>query len=87
VCVVQNDTKKLAEAKQLVYLRGFTDGVLVVRRPPLAPALAPALRLRAASPAGMLPPRAARPGCRRGQGAARLGCQRGQPRPRTDIAA
>ena len=26
----QNDTKKLAEAKQLVYLRGFTDGVLVV---------------------------------------------------------
>lgn len=26
----QNDTKKLAEAKQLVYLRGFTDGVLIV---------------------------------------------------------
>ena len=26
----QNDTKKLAEAKQLVYLKGFTDGVLVV---------------------------------------------------------
>ena len=25
----QNDTKKLAEAKQLVYLRGFTDGVLL----------------------------------------------------------
>jgi leucyl-tRNA synthetase len=25
----QNDTKKLAEAKQLVYLKGFTDGVLV----------------------------------------------------------
>jgi hypothetical protein len=27
---LQNDTKKLAEAKQLVYLKGFTDGVLVV---------------------------------------------------------
>ena len=26
----QNDTKKLAEAKQLVYLKGFTDGVLIV---------------------------------------------------------
>eukprot|EP00887_Chlorella_sp_A99_P004074 scaffold11.g4074.t1 len=26
----QNDTKKLAEAKQLVYLKGFTDGVLLV---------------------------------------------------------
>ena len=26
----QNDTKKLSEAKQLVYLKGFTDGVLVV---------------------------------------------------------
>ena len=26
----QNDTKKLAEAKALVYLKGFTDGVLVV---------------------------------------------------------
>lgn len=26
----QNDSKKLAEAKQLVYLKGFTDGVLVV---------------------------------------------------------
>jgi len=25
----QNDTKKLAEAKQIVYLKGFTDGVLV----------------------------------------------------------
>ena len=27
---LQNDTKKLAEAKQLVYLKGFTDGVMVV---------------------------------------------------------
>lgn len=27
---MQNDTKKLAEAKALVYLKGFTDGVLVV---------------------------------------------------------
>lgn len=26
----QNDAKKLAEAKQMVYLKGFTDGVLVV---------------------------------------------------------
>ncbi len=26
----QNDTKKLAEAKALVYLKGFTDGVLTV---------------------------------------------------------
>jgi len=26
----QNDTKKLAEAKQMVYLKGFTDGVMVV---------------------------------------------------------
>lgn len=26
----QNDAKKLAEAKQLVYLKGFTDGVLIV---------------------------------------------------------
>eukprot|EP00884_Botryococcus_braunii_P021860 jgi/Botrbrau1/8358/Bobra.0046s0019.1 len=26
----QNDTKKLAEAKQLVYLKGFTDGVMVI---------------------------------------------------------
>lgn len=26
----QNDTKKLAEAKQLVYLKGFTDGVMYV---------------------------------------------------------
>lgn len=26
----QNDTKKLAEAKQLVYLKGFTDGVLII---------------------------------------------------------
>ena len=25
----QNDTKKLAEAKQQVYLKGFTDGVLL----------------------------------------------------------
>ena len=25
----QNDSKKLAEAKQLVYLKGFTDGVLL----------------------------------------------------------
>lgn len=30
VMLLQNDTKKLAEAKQLVYLKGFTDGVLVV---------------------------------------------------------
>ena len=28
--MLQNDTKKLAEAKQLVYLKGFTDGVLIV---------------------------------------------------------
>lgn len=28
--MVQNDAKKLAEAKQMVYLKGFTDGVLVV---------------------------------------------------------
>ncbi len=28
--LLQNDTKKLAEAKQLVYLKGFTDGVLIV---------------------------------------------------------
>jgi len=26
----QNDTKKLAEAKQMVYLKGFTDGVMLV---------------------------------------------------------
>jgi leucyl-tRNA synthetase len=26
---VQNDTKKLAEAKQLVYLKGFTDGIMI----------------------------------------------------------
>ena len=26
----QNDAKKLAEAKQMVYLKGFTDGVLLV---------------------------------------------------------
>ncbi len=26
----QNDTKKLAEAKALVYLKGFTDGVMVI---------------------------------------------------------
>ena len=26
----QNDTKKLEEAKKLVYLKGFTDGVMVV---------------------------------------------------------
>ena len=26
----QNDAKKLAEAKQQVYLKGFTDGVLLV---------------------------------------------------------
>ena len=25
----QNDTKKLAEAKQQVYLKGFTDGVML----------------------------------------------------------
>ena len=25
----QNDAKKLAEAKQLVYLKGFTDGVML----------------------------------------------------------
>lgn len=25
----QNDTKKLEEAKKLVYLRGFTDGIMV----------------------------------------------------------
>ncbi|KAL4854122.1 Leucine--tRNA ligase [Chlorella vulgaris] len=25
----QNDTKKLAEAKQLVYLKGFTDGIMI----------------------------------------------------------
>lgn len=27
---MQNDTKKLAEAKQAVYLKGFTDGVMIV---------------------------------------------------------
>lgn len=27
---LQNDTKKLAEAKQAVYLKGFTDGVMLV---------------------------------------------------------
>lgn len=26
----QNDTKQLAEAKQMTYLRGFTDGVMIV---------------------------------------------------------
>lgn len=26
----QNDTKKLAEAKNMVYLKGFTDGVMLV---------------------------------------------------------
>lgn len=26
----QNDTAKLAEAKQRVYLKGFTDGVMTV---------------------------------------------------------
>lgn len=30
IVLLQNDTKKLAEAKQLVYLKGFTDGVLIV---------------------------------------------------------
>ena len=26
----QNDTKKLAEAKNMVYLKGFTDGIMLV---------------------------------------------------------
>ena len=26
----QNDTKKLAEAKNMVYLKGFTDGLMLV---------------------------------------------------------